>query len=57
MIVRQFENGKYPIAEYLASHVVNLPTSSSDITKVLSFLEKYADFIIEPALGHNPHID
>jgi len=43
----QFENGKYPIAEYLASHVVNLPTTDSDMTKVLSFLEKHADFIID----------
>jgi hypothetical protein len=39
--------GQYPVAEYLASHVVNLPTTPSDINKVLAFLETYIEFIID----------
>ena len=43
----EFETGKYPVAEYLSSHVVNLPTTGSDINKILLFLEKYSDFVID----------
>jgi dTDP-4-amino-4,6-dideoxygalactose transaminase len=43
----QFQQGQYPVAEYLASHVVNLPTTPSDINKVLVFLETYIEFIID----------
>ncbi len=32
-----FEKGKYLVAEYLASHVVNLPTTGSDIKNPLIF--------------------
>lgn len=41
-----FKKGGFPTAEYLADHVVNLPTSEINIKKVLSFLEKNASFII-----------
>ena len=42
-----FESGKFPNAEYLASHVVNLPTTPSDINKILSFLTTHSAFIVD----------
>ncbi len=42
-----YEYGKYPVAEYLARHVVNLPTTPVDIDRVLRFLDDYADEIID----------
>jgi dTDP-4-amino-4,6-dideoxygalactose transaminase len=43
----QFDRTQYPVAEYLASHVVNLPTTPTNINKVLVFLEQYLEFIID----------
>ena len=43
----QFEQEKYPVANYLASHVVNLPTTPSNIDKVLAFLEQHIEYIID----------
>ena len=37
----------FPIADYLSRHVVNLPTTTSNINKVLAFLDRHADFIID----------
>ena len=42
----QFNREQYPVAEYLAVHVVNLPTTPNDINKILVFLKKHADFIV-----------
>ncbi len=43
----QFDRKQFPVADYLATHVVNLPTSDLDFDKVISFLKKYSDFIID----------
>ena len=43
----QLNKDEFPIANYLAEHVVNLPTTPSDIKRVISFLEKYSDYIID----------
>ena len=40
-----YEYGKYPVAEYLAEHVVNLPTMPSDVGRVIGFLEENLDEI------------
>lgn len=37
---------KYPIANYTSQHVVNLPTDTKKIKKVLSFMEKFIDEIL-----------
>ncbi|MEE9424256.1 MAG: hypothetical protein V3V18_04670 [Methylococcales bacterium] len=37
----------FPVAQYLSSHVVNLPTTSSNVDKILSFLEQHSNFIVE----------
>jgi dTDP-4-amino-4,6-dideoxygalactose transaminase len=42
-----YEYGKYPVAEYLAEHVVNLPTTPSDVRRVTEFLEKNMDEIVD----------
>lgn len=42
----KFDKQKYPISVYLSSHVVNLPTTPSNINKVLKFLEQKKDLII-----------
>jgi dTDP-4-amino-4,6-dideoxygalactose transaminase len=42
----QFEREKYPVADYLSSHVVNLPTTQKNIDKVIRFLDKYSDYIL-----------
>jgi perosamine synthetase len=43
----QLNKDEYPVATYLSEHVVNLPTTPSDIKRVISFLEKYSDYIID----------
>ena len=42
-----YEYGKYPVAEYLAEHVVNLLTTPSDVMRVTKFLEGNLDEIID----------
>ena len=42
-----FEYGEYPVAEYLAEHVVNLPTTPSDVGRVIEFLKENVDEIID----------
>jgi dTDP-4-amino-4,6-dideoxygalactose transaminase len=42
----QFDRGQYPVADYLSSHVVNLPTTPTDINKVLTFLDNHVDYLI-----------
>ena len=42
----QFDRKQYPIAEYLASHVVNLPTTPANIDTILLFLEQHIEFVI-----------
>ena len=42
-----YEYGKYPVAEYLAEHVVNLPTTPSDVGRVTAFLEGNMDEIVD----------
>ena len=41
-----FDAKQYPVATYLASHVVNLPTIPKNINKVLRFLERYEKFVV-----------
>ncbi len=41
-----FIKGEHPNSEYLASHVVNLPTTPSNINKVLVFLKSNLDLIL-----------
>ena len=41
-----YEYGKFPVAEYLASHVVNLPTTPSDIERVVKFLCDNMDEVV-----------
>ena len=43
----KFQREHFPVAQYLSSHVVNLPTTPSNIDRVLSFLEQHSDFIVE----------
>jgi dTDP-4-amino-4,6-dideoxygalactose transaminase len=43
----QFERNKFPVAHYLSCHVVNLPTTPKDINKIILFLEKHSEFIVE----------
>ena len=42
-----YEYGKFPVAEYLASHVVNLPTTPSDIGRVVEFLCDNIDEVLD----------
>ena len=42
-----YECGKFPVAEYLAAHVVNLPTTPSDVGRVIEFLEGNLDEIVD----------
>jgi len=42
-----YEYGKYPVAEYLAEHVVNLPTTPSDVGRVVRFLEENMNEIVD----------
>jgi len=42
-----FESGKFPVAEYLSSHIVNLPTTPTNINKVVNFLKKYSELIMD----------
>ena len=42
-----YEYGKYPVAEYLAAHVVNLPTTPSDVGRVTGFLERNLDEVVD----------
>ena len=42
-----YEYGKHPVAEYLAGHVVNLPTTPSDVERVVDFLEGNLGGIID----------
>jgi dTDP-4-amino-4,6-dideoxygalactose transaminase len=42
----RYDRKNYPVADYLSSHVVNLPTTPADINKVINFLEKYIDYIL-----------
>lgn len=42
----EFDRERYPVATYLSSHVVNLPTTPTDINKVLKFLERYERYIM-----------
>jgi perosamine synthetase len=37
---------KYPNADFISKHVVNIPTDTKQVGKVLSFLEKYIDEIL-----------
>ncbi len=46
----QFDTEQYPVATYLASHVVNLPTTPKEIDRVLKFLERYKGLIVEQQL-------
>ena len=46
-----YEYGKYPVAEYLAEHVVNLPTTPSDVGRVIEFLEGNLDEVVDRELG------
>ena len=41
-----YEYWKYPAAEYLAEHVVNLPTTSFDVGWVTGFLEQGIEEVI-----------
>ncbi len=43
----KFQRENFPVAQYLSSHVVNLPTTPDNIDRVLSFLERYSDFIVD----------
>ena len=42
----QFDAKQYPVATYLASHVVNLPTTPKDINRVVRFLERYKRHVV-----------
>ena len=42
----KLDREKFPVANYISSHVVNLPTTPTDLDKVLTFLAKHSDFII-----------
>lgn len=42
-----YEYGKYPVAEYLAAHVVNLPTTPADVDRVIGFLKGNLDGIVD----------
>jgi len=42
-----YEYGKYPVAEYLAEHVVNLPTTPSNVERVIGFLQENLGEIID----------
>jgi len=41
-----FEIDKYPVSKELSLKVLNLPTDTNNIYKVLRFLDKYKDYII-----------
>lgn len=43
----KLQRDQFPVAQYLSSHVVNLPTTPNNIGKVLGFLDQYSDFIVE----------
>ncbi|WP_299873328.1 aminotransferase class I/II-fold pyridoxal phosphate-dependent enzyme [uncultured Cocleimonas sp.] len=45
----KFNSDDFPVATYLSEHVVNLPTTPSNINNVFDFLEKHSDFIIDSA--------
>lgn len=36
-----------PVASYLSEHVINLPTTPSDIKRVIKFLERHSEYIID----------
>jgi dTDP-4-amino-4,6-dideoxygalactose transaminase len=42
-----FQCGRYPVSEYLAKHVVNLPTTPSDIERGVRFLKGNLEEIID----------
>ena len=46
----QFEAGKFPVAEYVAAHMVNLPTdpamNTGDVDKVIGFLKANAELLL-----------
>jgi len=42
-----YEYGKCPVGERLAKHVINLPTTPDDMGRVIGFLERNVDLIID----------
>ncbi len=42
-----YEYGKFPVAECLASHVVNLPTTPSDVSRVVQFLGDHIEGVMD----------
>ena len=43
----KFNSDDFPVAMYLSKHVVNLPTTPSNIKRIFKFLDKHADYIID----------
>ena len=46
-----FESDRYPNAVFAASHVVNLPTDTREPGKVLEFVDRNADLVMDVTLG------
>ena len=42
----QLDRSKYPNADFLSKHVINLPTSNTNIKRVLNFLSKNIDLVL-----------
>jgi hypothetical protein len=42
-----FDPERYPNAVFAAAHVVNLPTDTHHPDKVIAFLEKHTDLILD----------
>lgn len=46
-----FEPERYPNAVFAAAHVVNLPTDTKKLERVLEFVEKNRDLVFDVMLG------
>ena len=43
----KLDKKEFPVATYLSEHVVNLPTTPSDIKLMFKFLEKHSNYILD----------